>query len=158
MFNDIINFDISYQSLERYPDMKYVIRNDTDEAIGVALDYVHANPNTLLITAADSNAGGMQVMSVRDPEAWKKPLSAKTSNGAPLDGIGGSGTLPFIAAPDQFGNQLRFGVAWSCFDDVAGSVIAKAHGLHADSLPNNVDNTDVFRITYATLFGVTLPR
>jgi hypothetical protein len=35
MFNDIINFDISYQSLERYPDMKYVIRNDTDEAIGV---------------------------------------------------------------------------------------------------------------------------
>src|SRR5210317_754690 len=34
-FNDIIDFDISYQSLERYPDMKYVIRNDTDEAVGV---------------------------------------------------------------------------------------------------------------------------
>jgi alkaline phosphatase len=129
-----------------------------DGAIGVALDYVQKNPNTLLITAADSNAGGMQVVSIRDSEEVEKPLSQSTSNGAPLDGIGGRGTLPFVAAPDQFGNRLRFGIAWSCFDDVAGSVIAKAHGLNSEVLPDNVDNTTIYRIMYATLFGIQLPQ
>jgi hypothetical protein len=34
-FNTNIDFGISYAHLERYPEMKYVIRNDTDQAIGV---------------------------------------------------------------------------------------------------------------------------
>ena len=63
-----------------------------------------------MLTAADSNAGGMQVVSVRHPDDFKKPLPEKASNGAPLDGRGGESTRPFGAAPDQFGNRLRFGI------------------------------------------------
>ena len=34
-FSSSINFDIAYQPLSRYPEKKYVIRTDTDQAIGV---------------------------------------------------------------------------------------------------------------------------
>ena len=34
-FNQTIDFDIGYAPLERYPEMKYVIRGDNDQAIGV---------------------------------------------------------------------------------------------------------------------------
>jgi len=37
-----------------------------------------------------------------------------------------------------------------------GGVVAKAHGLNSAMLPNNVDNTDIYRLIYATLFGKTL--
>ena len=57
------------------------------------------------------------------------------------------------------------------FDDMAGQanaylanvrhealgIVAKAHGLNADLLPLSVDNTDIYRLMYATLFGVWLP-
>ena len=33
---------------------------------------------------------------------------------------------------------------------------ARAHGLNAELLPKNVDNTDMYRMMYATLFGVWL--
>lgn len=128
-----------------------------DASIGVALNYIKRNPNTLLITAADSNAGGMHVVSVRDPDDIGKPLPKKAPNGAPLDGREGESTLPFVAAPDRFGNRLHFGIAWSCYDDVAGAVIAKAHGLNSELMPPNADNTDIYRIMYTTLFGVQLP-
>ena len=125
-----------------------------DEAIGIAMSYIDNNPETLLVTAADSDAGGMQVMSIRDPESFEKPLPAAEKNGAPIDGRDGSQTQPFIAAPDQFGTRLRFGITWAGSGDYAGAVIAKAHGLNAELLPANVDNTDIYRIMYATLFGV----
>jgi hypothetical protein len=56
-FNDNINFGLAYQSLERYPDMKYVIRNDTDEAIGVVgKDFKAAShPEDMAGTSAGSN-------------------------------------------------------------------------------------------------------
>lgn len=127
-----------------------------DSAIGIVLDYIKASPNTLLLTAADSDAGGLQVIGIRNPQKFEKPLPAKMSNGAPLDGREGTGTLPFIAAADQFGNHLRFGIVWTSYDDVGGSIVARAHGLNSHLLPNNVDNTDIYRMMYATLFGVWL--
>ncbi len=127
-----------------------------DAAVGVAMKYIEKQPRTLLLTTADSDAGGMQVVSIRHRKDFERPLSLTGANGAPLDGGDGSGTLPFIAAPDQFGNRLRFGIAWACYGDVAGAVIAKAHGLNSEMLPNNVDNTDIYRIMYATLFGIVL--
>jgi len=128
-----------------------------DEAIGVALDYINEHPRTLLLTAADSEAGGMQVYAVNKPEDFNKPLAASENNGAPLDGCEGTATLPFVAAPDKNGTRLRFGIAWACFNDVAGGVIARAHGLNENMLHNNVDNTDIYRLMYATLFGRILP-
>jgi alkaline phosphatase len=128
-----------------------------DAAIGAAMNYIKEHPQTLLITAADSDAGGFQLWPVIDPDDFDKPLPLIVRNGAPLDGVNGAGTLPFEAAPDKHGNRLRFGVAWSCNDDVAGSVLARAHGLNSDLLEVNVDNTDIYRIMYATLFGKLLP-
>jgi alkaline phosphatase len=129
-----------------------------DQAIGLALDYVEENPNTLLITAADSDAGGMEVYPIRSADSLvaQTPLPATTRNGGMLDGRDGTRTPPFMSNPDRFGNRWPFGIAWASFDDNLGGMVAKAHGLNADLLPLNVDNTDIYRMMYATLFGVWL--
>ena len=41
--------------------------------------------------------------------------------------------------------------------DYLNHLVARAHGLNAGLLPLSVDNTDIYRILYATLFGVWLP-
>ncbi|MFZ5832926.1 MAG: alkaline phosphatase [Planctomycetota bacterium] len=120
-----------------------------DEAIGVAMDFIEREPDTLLVLAADSDAAGMQVHAA----ALKKPLRSNDVNGAPLDGRDGTGSLPFVAEADRQGQRMGFAVSWAAFDDVYGGVVAKAHGLNAQLLPNNVDNTDIYRLMYATLFG-----
>lgn len=128
-----------------------------DDAIGRALQFLESSPSTLILTAADSEAGGMELVAIRDSLLFNKPLPPKTDNGAPLDGVMGSGTAPFIAKPDGQGNRLRFGVCWATRDDVGGGVIARAHGLNSRLLQNNVDNTDIYKLMYLTLFGVQLP-
>ena len=128
-----------------------------DTAIGVGLDYVARHPNTLLITAADSDAGGLEVFAVKDSADFELPLDLITRNGAPLDGPQGSGSLPFVALPDRFGTRLHFGIAWADTDDLMGGNVARAHGLNAELLRPTVDNTDIYRMLYATLFGEWLP-
>ncbi len=128
-----------------------------DAAIGVAVEFIKKNPHTLLLTAADSNAGGLHVVGIVNPARFDEPLPPNARNGAPLDGRDGTNTLPFIAAPDRLGNRLRFGIVWAGYEDVAGGVLARAHGLNANLLPKNVDNTDVYRLMYLTLFGIKLP-
>jgi alkaline phosphatase len=129
-----------------------------DAALGVALDFVDRNPQTLLVTAADSDAGGMQVFPIRDPDpnVAMKVLPPTNRNGGVLDGIDGSETPPFMSMPDQFGNRWPFAIAWASFDDNLGGVVARAHGLNAGLLPPSLDNTDIYRLMYATLFGVWL--
>ncbi|UCF64873.1 MAG: alkaline phosphatase, partial [bacterium] len=128
-----------------------------DRALGVALDFIDRHPKTMLITTADSDAGGMHMIGIRNPEKFEKSLPETGVNGAPLDGRDGTATLPFTAAPDQFGNRLRFGICWASSEDLGGGVVTKAHGLNAQLLPQNVDNTDIYRMIYATLFGKWLP-
>jgi len=124
-----------------------------DAAIGVILNFIKNNPNTLLLTAADSDAGGLNVIEVYKTKYFEKPLESTTKNGAPLDGREGTETLPFIAKPDQFGKELRFGIAWAGREDFAGGILARAHGLNSQLLPQNADNTDIYRMMYMTLFG-----
>lgn len=124
-----------------------------DSAIGVALDDMATHPETLLLTAADSDAGGMEVLPVRDSARFGLPLDLLTTNGGALDGPDGTGSLPFVSQPDRFGDRLRFGIAWAGYEDLLGGVVARAHGLNAELLPPSVDNTDVYRMLYATLFG-----
>ena len=125
-----------------------------DDAIGIAYSFLLQNPNTLLITAADSEAGGLELrgftVESMNPDL---PLPLTDNNGAPLDGKDGQGTPPFISAPDKFGNTLPFSVAWSSYGDVCGSVVAKAEGLNAGLMKGKTDNTEIYRIMYATLFG-----
>ena len=128
-----------------------------DDAIGVALNFYSKNPNTLIITAADSEAGGMEIYGFLEKDMMRdKPLPEKARNGAPLDGINGTATLPFLTAKDKYGNQFQFAVAWSTNDDVYGSVVARAEGLNSELMKGKIDNTEIYRIMYATLFGKIL--
>jgi alkaline phosphatase len=47
------------------------------------------------------------------------PLLEKSKNGAPLDGINGTGTKPFLNGKDKYGNRFPFAVTWSTSDDVS---------------------------------------
>ncbi|MCF8242275.1 MAG: alkaline phosphatase [Melioribacteraceae bacterium] len=129
----------------------------SDEAIGVAVEYYSKNPNTLIVVASDSEAGGMEV--IGDPVEYMnpgEPASANDPGGAPIDGIAGTQTKPFMSKPDQFGNSFPFIIVWSSVYDTYGSVVAKAHGLNSDLMKANFDNTDIYRLMYATLFGKRL--
>lgn len=124
-----------------------------DAAIAVALEHVAEHPRTLVLTTADSDAGGLQVYPVRDSARFDRRLPPTTTAGAPLDGRHGMSTLPFVAEPNAAGVRLRFGIAWAGQDDFLGGIVARAHGLNAELLPIAVDNTDIYRMLYATLFG-----
>jgi alkaline phosphatase len=125
-----------------------------DDAVGVAMKFIDKNPNTLLLTAADSDAGGLEIVGATEKDfPFDKPLPEKGKNGAPWDGKEGTGSLPFISAPDKQGRRFPFAVSWSGFGDNAGGIIAKAHGFNAGLLNGTVDNTDIYRLMYRSLFG-----
>lgn len=128
-----------------------------DKAIGEAIQFVQNNPQTLIITAADSEAGGLSIKALKDSADYEKPLPETMENGSALDGVNGTASKPFMTAPDQYGKRFGFGIAWAGFSDVGGGVISKSHGLNADKLPNPADNTDIYRMMYYTLFGKWLP-
>ncbi|MBF2029520.1 MAG: alkaline phosphatase [Oscillatoriales cyanobacterium C42_A2020_001] len=133
-----------------------------DRAIGVALDFIDRNPNTLLLTAADSDAGGLQVVdrsSATQPVGTINNNPTTTARNVPMDGQTGANTLPFVTQPDANGDVFPFAVAWAGTPDYSGSIVSKAHGLNADKLPSTADNTVMYELMYETLFGVELqPR
>lgn len=136
-----------------------------DAAIGVAQDYIdNVNPDTLLITAADSDAAGLEVDdATADEPVGTVPVNPTLPDRSdavqnPLDGTEGRDTEPFVAAPDTNGNEYPFALGYVGTPDVAGSIVSKTYGLNAELLPSTVDNTDIYRIMYQTLFDVELPR
>ncbi len=137
-----------------------------DEAIGVAQDFVNnVDPNTLVLTAADSDAGGLEVVDVEDDSETVGDINVQSKTVSfgedadgvqvPLDGTTGNDTAPFTTGePDADGDNFDFGLAYATTDDVAGSIVSKAYGLNSDLLESTVDNTDMYSIMYQTLFGV----
>ena len=128
-----------------------------DDAIGIASEFVDKNKNTMLITAADSEAGGMEVLSY----TYLKPdenLPERDATGSQYDGVGGSKSKPFLAMPDRNGNRIPFVVAWSTGYDVTGAVVSRAKGLNSFLVKGNIQNTDIYRFMYAGLFGKLLER
>jgi len=134
-----------------------------DEAFGVFREFVRRNPRTLLLTAADSSAGSKNI---RDWPADTPVEEVPVNSGpdgvfvrAPLDGVDGAGTLPFLSAPDRFGNSFPFVVGWLGRPDVAGGILVRAEGINAERVRELgvVDNTDIYRLMYLTLFGRWLP-
>ena len=123
-----------------------------DDAIGVAINYVEKYNNTMLITAADSEAGGMEILSYThlDPE---KKIPSNDKTGSQYDGLTGTESVPFLAQPDKFGNRHPFVVTWSTSYDVTGAVVARAKGLNSHLMNGNIQNIDIYKIMYATLFG-----
>ncbi len=149
---------------------------DTDDAIGIALNYLARNPNTLILTAADSDAGGLQVFTPNrsgvTPPTTVVPAGQETDKAGsvrvnpaagspavsnPLDGVEGRGTPLFLSAPDAFGKRMQFGIVWAGSPDFHGGILSRAAGLNAHTLNSlfysRFDNIDVYRLMYATLFG-----
>ncbi len=129
-------------------------------AIRVALDFQRENPDTLVLVAADSEAGGLAIYGPELRENSREmvpgvPLRmSNLSNGAPLDGVHGAMTVPFLAAPDAKGVRLPFAISWAGFQDFHGGIVVRARGLNADTLTPLVSNVDMYRVMYRTLFGV----
>ncbi len=126
-----------------------------DEAIGLVRRYVADHPQTLLLTAADSDASGMRLIGIPADSGREelKVLPTHDHNGAPVDGVGGTGTAPFIAAPDRAGRRLPFAIAWTTHHDVSGGVLVRAQGLNAQRVRGNMDNTELAGLMRLTLFG-----
>lgn len=149
---------------------------DTDQAIGIARRYLDRNPRTLILTAADSDAGGMQVVSPRKSGVTpptnvvapgELPDNAGTANANPgsgqesvsnfVDGVEGRETPLFVTEPDQFGSRLQFGILWPGTGDYSGGILSRADGLNGELLTDvfsrRFDNIDVYRMMHLTLFG-----
>jgi alkaline phosphatase len=126
-----------------------------DDAIGIASNFVKKDGNTMLITTADSEAGGMEILSYPDLNP-NEEIPERDKTGSLYDGSEGSRSLPFIAMPDRFGNRFPFVVVWSTSYDVCGSVIARAEGLNSHLMTGSIQNIDIYRFMYATLFGKLL--
>ena len=120
-----------------------------DAAIGVARRFVRHHPRTLLLTTADSDASGMQVIGTVAKAGVPVP--------APYDGRDGTATLPFDAAPDKAGRRLPFAIAWIGPYDTYGAVLVRGEGWNSDQIRGAFDNTDIYRLMYRTLFGIALP-
>jgi glycerophosphoryl diester phosphodiesterase len=141
------------------PGMLEALRR-TDAMIGVAMGFVEKHPNTLIITAADSDAGGLQV---RDPleegnagTINNNPIDDTSDRNVPMDGQNGVDSPVYTSAPDADGDTSNLAVAWSGLPDFSGSIVSKAHGLNADKLPATLDNTKIYELMYETLFEVEL--
>ena len=132
----------------------------TDAVIGVAMEFVDKYENTLIVMAADSDAGGLQV---RDPLGTgnvgninNNPIDGSGDRNVPLDGQNGVGTAPYTSAPDANGDSFNFAIGWAGLPDFSGSIVSKAHGLNADKLPATLDNTKIYELMYETLFDTQL--
>lgn len=131
-----------------------------DAAIGVAREFLARHPDTLILTAADSDAGAMQIVDFgmqRTPDEPAPILPPVTKIGTPLDGVAGTGTPAFLSAPNAQGHRFWFGVSWGAPDDVIGAVVARAGGINAERLRVNLDNTQLYDLMWETLFGRELP-
>jgi alkaline phosphatase len=147
-----------------------VALQDTFGVIEAAQRYQERrDPRTLIMTAADSDAGGMQIVATTAQEApdtvdtvGVNPTGVDEEGvEAPVDGLYGRGTEPFRAAPDQFGQELPFAISWIGTPDVSGGIVSRAQGLNANllrtSFSERFDNIDVYRMMYLTLFDEALP-
>jgi alkaline phosphatase len=128
-----------------------------DDAIGIASDFVQKNKNTMLITAADSEAGGMEILSYTSLKP-DEIIPERDKTGSEYDGAEGTNSIPFLAQADKFGNRFPFVVVWSTSYDVCGAVVAKAEGLNSNLMKGSIENIDIYRFMYATLFGELLKK
>jgi alkaline phosphatase len=127
-----------------------------DQAIGLCRDWVERRGDALLLTAADSDSGGLEVIGYPLGAAPER-VAATGSNGAPLDGVDGTETAPFLAAADRAGERLPFAVAWASKDDVSGGILVRAFGRNSDRVRGSLDNTDIATLIRLTLFGTPSP-
>ncbi len=126
-----------------------------DESIGVTRQFVDKDPKLSVIVCSDSEASGPELidygMNVAGNPAQGVPLPPRLITGALLDGSRGTGTKPFVSAPDQFGQEHLFGIAWTDGSDKFGGVLVRGAGPIVEHMPVNMDNTAIFAAIRATI-------
>ena len=122
-----------------------------DDAFGTALDFVEKNSETLLITAADSSAGSMDVLGFPPkPDLIAKAASGKDTNGAPY-GLDSDGK-PFLSKPDRAGVAHPFVITWGTLSDASGGILVRAAGKKAEEVKGSFDNTKIYSLMREVLF------
>ncbi|MEI8294552.1 MAG: alkaline phosphatase [bacterium] len=128
-----------------------------DDAFGTALEFVEKHPETLLITAADSSAGSMDVLGFPPkPELIAKASSGRDANGAPY-GLTPDGQ-PFLSKPDRSGEAHPFVITWGTLSDASGGILVRAAGKNADQVKGSFDNTKIYSLMHEVLFEESVPR
>jgi alkaline phosphatase len=124
-----------------------------DDAAGLLIDFVQARPETLLVTAADSNAADLNILNV--PEGMTTVPERGPNVGGLMDGRSGTATAPFMSAPDAEGQRFPFAITWGTSADVGGGIVARGAGWNAERFldPAGVHNIDIYDMLYETLFG-----
>ena len=123
-----------------------------DEAFGVGIEFVEKNPDTLLLTAADSSAGAMDALGfVPTPERLVLAAAGRDLNGAPysLDFEG----KPFLSQTDKAGRRHPFVLVWGTKHDTSGGILVRAIGKNAEEVKGSFDNTGIYTLMRRTLFG-----
>ena len=122
-----------------------------DEAFGVALDFVGKNKDTLLVTAADSSAGAMDVLGIPESSLKKlQTLDGRDSNGAPYS-LASDGSM-FLSQPDREGRRLPFVIVWGTVQDTSGGILVRAAGKNSEKVRGSFDNTKIYELMRETLF------
>lgn len=120
-----------------------------DDAIGVAKCFARENGATLVLTAADTIAGGPAML------AWPtillgQSLAARDRNGAPIDGVGflegKEKEVPFLTPCGR-----AFAIRWATYGDEGAGVIVRAYGTRAELVTGTIDNTDIYHIMRSAL-------
>ncbi len=127
-----------------------------DEAFGAALAYLETHPDTLLITAADSSAGNMDVIGL-DPSPEKLALAnnRRDKNAAPYS-LNADGK-PFASKPDRQGKVHQFVISWGTLFDASGGIVVRGAGKNAEKIHGSFDNTKIYSLMRETLFPGEAP-
>jgi alkaline phosphatase len=127
-----------------------------DDAFGVALDFVDRNQDTLLITAADSSAGAMDVLGNPTSSLKKlQTLDGRDTNGAPYS-LAPDGSQ-FLSQPDRTGKRLPFVIVWGTVHDTSGGILVRAAGKNSQKVRGSFDNTRIYELMRETLFPAGNP-
>lgn len=122
-----------------------------DRAIAAVAAVMKKRRDITLVVASDSDCGGLQATG--DDVEVGKPLPPRLENGAPVDGVGGTGGVPFLTAPNAQDVRLPFAIAWAADGDMVGGGVVRAAGPAAEFIPSTADSTDIFKVLHRALFG-----
>lgn len=123
-----------------------------DDALGVALTFTEKNPETLLITAADSVAGNFDVIGIPPtPEKMAIAANGRDRNAAPYS-LAPDGR-PFLSKPDRAGVSHPFVVSWGTLLDSSGGIVVRGAGKGSDQIRGTFDNTRIFDLMRQVLIG-----
>lgn len=114
---------------------------ELDRAVGVALDYVTANPDTLLIVTADHETGGLTIEGLDNPEYPDESGDDVSAEDGPTM-VAGSG--------------YEFIMDWTTTGHTASPVPLTATGPGSEQLDGVYENTDVF-VTMVDAMGLERP-